>query len=188
MNSSESIAMAHKLTPARQNEILGRCNWNADGTVQVQCTLRTEPLLRLAGIDHPRVLETYALAVFRDTSGFLVIDREKAAAAAEEESLYGPGGLFAGMERDPAPEKHPGPPQINPDFFVDWHNAIRSRRFEIRTGDRSKVRIEILSYDDKSLPSPLEREQWESREPTDADVHAAISALARGRDLKHFER
>lgn len=187
--------MSHKLTPAKQNEILSRATWTAEGKVRLQSTYRTDPLLRAAGVSHPRPLEVYPVLVRRDSSGFLVIDHQGQGHAPQPESdadLFAAGGLFAGQAEPIAaaalPSTKPSPrSEIPCSFALELRESIRIRRFEIPTGERTRVRVEVLTYRDKSLPAPMEPEQWESHEPTDAEILAAISALHMSRELKNYE-
>jgi hypothetical protein len=196
--TQEEIIMAHKLTPARQNALLGKCSWEPDSRrVRVLATHHTEPLLRLAGIDRPRALEHYLIPVCRDASGFLVIDMDARAEPASHGELFDQGGIFAGMPQEENPEDFCGLPQLTEaqrqqiDGSLSETRAIlagRGRRFEVATGPTSKVRILVIALDDQSLPSPGERERWEARDPNDTDVIAAAHALALAKDLTHYER
>jgi len=191
MNSTaEQITMSHKLTPAKQNDILSRAFWTPDGRVRLQCTHRTEPLLRAAGVSHPRPLETYPVSVRRDSSGFLVIDHDAHAPQTESDAhLYDPGGLFAGSAPPaPAAAQATQRTEIPPAFALELREALRIRRFEIPTGDSTRVRIEVLTYQDKAMPAPMEPEQWKSREPSDAEIIAAAHALMLSRQLAHYEK
>lgn len=55
-----------KLTPHAQDRILSRCPWSPDGKLLVVSTLKTRPLLRMAGIRNPQVLHTYHVDVHRE--------------------------------------------------------------------------------------------------------------------------
>ncbi|MEO5712592.1 MAG: hypothetical protein ABIT37_03815 [Luteolibacter sp.] len=185
--------MSHKLTPARQNAILSHCNWTGQSSVRVQSTLKTEPLLRSAGVSHPRALEWYPVPVRRDNSGFLVIDHDAGKHAPQSEGndeLYQAGGLFAG-EKPPAETIEQTAPVNFPKglpFFAELRETLNARRFEITTGPHTRIRVEIVAFEDKSLPSPSESEQWIPQEPTNTEVHAAVSALYMARELSHFEK
>lgn len=191
--------MSHKLTPARQNSLLAKCSWDPDGRrLRVACTHHTEPLLRLAGISHPRACETYLVPAMRDNSGFLVIDHDRRAESESNGELFERGGLLAGMEQEELLRRHYPIRFVSADSprgevagMVEETKALiseRARRFDIPTGPHSKVRVLVIAMDDKALPSPNERELWESRTPVDADVYAAAHALCVAQELKHFER
>jgi hypothetical protein len=187
--TAEQTIMSHKLTPARQNEIFSRCQWSPDGSrVRVSSTHRTDPLLRAAGVSHPRPLQTYLVKVRRDTSGFLVIDHDNHPPQSESDDadLFAPGGLFAG--ESPNPGAGAFPVQIPIGFFEELRETVRIRRFEILTTERTRIRVEVLAYEDLSLPSPCEPEQWRSREVTDTEIHAAVSVLHMAREISRFER
>jgi hypothetical protein len=188
--------MSHKLSPAKQNALLAKCTWDDAGRrVKVTCTHHTEPLLRLAGISHPRACEAYFVPAMRDGSGFLVIDTEARAESASHGELFEAGGLLAGM----SPEIHTPVDcstrvEITNDLLAGMVEETKAlihghgRRFEVTTGPTSKIRLLIIAMDDRALPSPSERELWEPRDPTDTDVIAATHALALARELAHFER
>jgi hypothetical protein len=190
--TAETMTNHHKLTPARQNEILSQCQWTPEGKVRVTCSHRTEPLLRVAGVSHPRPLAHYSLNVRRDRSGFLVIDHDAHQATVrpddDDDALYAPGGLLEGMSPETAPQTPSAPRTIPVGFFEEIRETLRIRRFEIPVADNIRIRVEVLAYDDKSLPSPIEREQWISRPATDAEFIAAISALYMARETQTYEK
>lgn len=63
------------LGPKEQHGILNFCPVDECGRRIVRCTLRTRPLLRLAGVLEPRVLCDYAVEVRLVEPGFLVVRR-----------------------------------------------------------------------------------------------------------------
>lgn len=196
--TQETLIMAQKLTPARQNAILGKCSWEPDSRrVRVLATHHTEPLLRLAGIARPRALEHYLIPVCRDSSGFLVIDTDARAEPASHGELFAKGGIFSGMSQEEISATPFDLPQLTEAQRQLVHGSLaetkaliagHGRRFEVATGPTSKVRILVIALDDQSLPSPGERELWEARDPNDTDVIAAAHALALAKELAHYER
>lgn len=194
---AEQQAMSHKLTAARQNALLSHCAWIDSSCVRMQATLKTEPILRYAGVSHPRVLEWYSVPVKRDNSGFLVIDHDGKKHAPQSEStdeLYELGGIFAGEDAGNVDAEHAEktkvasiPEELEPEMDA-LCELTKTRTFEIQTGPDSRVRIQIISFEDVSLPSPNEREKWKPRKTINAEVHAAIAALHSCRLLSHYEQ
>ena len=195
MNATEEkIIMSHRLSHARQNEILSKCSWEADGMrVRVVCTHRTEPILRLAGIAKPRACETYMVPVKRDKSAFLIVDLDARAQSASDGELFEAGGLLARMER---PNAAPVPPaafsaRAETSQMVAETKALihdYGKRFEVSTGPHSKIRLIVIALEDKALPSPGEPELWEPTDPSDRDILSAAHALVTAKNLDHFRR
>lgn len=196
MNTATPEPM-NRLSHAQQSAILNHYPYAADGVkVRVPCTHRTKPLLSLAGIRDPRTLETYSVPVKKDPKGFLIVDTEttekRPPVSDSDDDLFGEGGIFAG---DP-----PLGESVGGDLLRSKTSAVpreelaelceipRTRIFEIPTGPHSKVRVQVIGFEDGALPSPGEREQWSPRKPTDSDVHAAISALHMSRELRNYEQ
>ena len=63
------------MTAAEQHRVLSGCEWTGEGKVVVRSTLATRGLLQMAGIQEPRVLVDYAVAVKRVWPGLLTVDR-----------------------------------------------------------------------------------------------------------------
>jgi hypothetical protein len=200
--------MSKPLTHAHQNAILARFSWTAEGMIRVRATHNSEPLLRLAGIPNPVTLEYYNVPVMRDSKGFLIVDTNETAirkpVSDSDDSLFEAGGLFAG-ERDKSPKSLQSDfvRQIAKGFGIQPLSARAeslapeiaslceltcTRTFEITTGPQSKVRVQIIAFEDQALPSPGEREQWGPKKPTDTDIRAAAAAMHMARELSHFEQ
>lgn len=184
--------MSHKLTPARQSALLSRYHYLDNNRLRVQCVLATEPLLKLAGVHHPQPFEFYPIPVRRDESGFLVIETAPCAPQSESDSeLFAPGGIFAGSvqpegRRTSNITDHRA--EIPLQFFSELRETMRVRRFEIATGPHSKVRVEIVAFDDHALPSPMEPERWKPRDAADKEVREVAQALALAPSLPSLER
>lgn len=187
--------MNKMLSHAQQSAILSHYPYAAGGEkVRVPCTHRTKPLLSLAGIREPRTLETYSVPVKRDGKGFLVVDTEAAGKRApvsdSDDDLFETGGIFAqdsprgecGSAAVPVPLVPPSPE------LAALCELPATRTYEIKTGSHSKIRVQVIAFEDEALPSPGEREKWCPRKPTDTDVHAAISALHMSRELRNYEQ
>lgn len=186
--------MSKPLTAAAQSAILSQFPWLANGKVRVTCTHRTEHLLKKAGIGDPKALEYYDLSVRRDESGFLTLNpycAKQNRAETSDASLFEPGGLFAG---DDPPEHLPIPTRAVslPDSARAELSVLcelpATRTFEIPTGPNSKIRVQVIAFEDESLPSPNEREIWKPSKPTDTQIHAAVSALYLSRRLADLEQ
>jgi hypothetical protein len=187
--------MSKPLSPAAVSAILGDGQWIGSDRVRLRCTHRTDPVLRKAGVLAPVPLEDYVIPVRRD-HGLLVIDREAhpaAPSAIGEDSLFEPGGIFAG-ETPPAPN-HSLRSEINlidsPEIAAELRALAEipaTRSFQIPVHPQSRIRILICAFDDESFPSPCEPEQWQPRRPSDAEVHAAVSALHMVRRLPDLEQ
>lgn len=63
------------LTAKEQHGILNWCRVDEYGRRIVRCTLKTRPLLRMAGIMEPRVLCDYAVETRLVDPGFLTVRR-----------------------------------------------------------------------------------------------------------------
>lgn len=155
---AEEITMRHGLNHARQNAILSNYSWCSEHEVRVECTHRTEALLRLAGVARPEPLKWYAVPVKRDNSGFLVVDHEpllrKAAA----------------------------------DEMRDFRERMAAgRAFEVPLGPTRKAVVSITVYEDEAPPTPLEPERWKPERATETDVFATVHALATAREREVFE-
>jgi hypothetical protein len=68
-------AKRQDLSLKEQHGILVWCALDAYGRRIVRCTMRTVPLLRMAGVREPRVLCDYALDVQLVEPGFLTVRR-----------------------------------------------------------------------------------------------------------------
>ncbi len=191
---TEEIAMAHKLSPAKQNAMLAKCAWEPGSSrLRVTCTHNTAPLLRMAGISCPRPCETYLVPAIRDQSGFLVVDTEARAASAEMGELFKSGGLLHGIDQNGhfAILQGDDSMRVENAGMIEETKALihgHGRRFEVSTGPHSKIRLLIIAMDDEALPSPSERELWTSRNPTDREVVEAAHALVVASSLDHFRR
>lgn len=199
MNATQTAAatMSKPLTSACQNAILSQYQWTPSGKIRVQCTHRTEPLLRKAGVHRPKPFEFYEVKVRRNEAGFLVLNHyaEKTPLIeSSDDSLFAPGGIFAGETPPPAAPtnilplpRREIPPEIAPEL-ANLCEIPATRTFEIPTGPHSKIRIQIIAFEDESLPAPNERERWTPHKPSAPQIHAAIAALHMARDLAHFEQ
>lgn len=202
MNATEE--MSKPLSAAAVSAILSHGKWQGSDKIRLTCTHRTEPVLRKAGVLDPKPLEEYDVPVKRE-GGLIVIDRDRhhfPPAPAGDASLFEPGGLFAG---DPSPVDAGGIQSAIAATRDAFHAAInadpetgaafdllceisRTRTFEIPTGPQSKIRVQILAFEDESLPSPNERDRWVPRKPSNVDCHAAVAALRMARDLSNLEQ
>lgn len=206
MKTATAENMSKSLTAASQSAILGKFPWEGSKK-RVTCTMHTEALLRKAGVSDPKPLQHYDVSVKRDDAGFLVLDTHAGKAGLVEngdDSLYEPGGLFAGelppvnvisLKEQIAANK-PGlaraltetaRAEIAPEL-AQLCELTCTRTFEISTGPHTKVRVQVVGFEDESLPSPNEREKWAPRTPSDVQTHAAIAALHMARQLSHFEQ
>lgn len=191
--------MSKPLTAAAMSAILNPLEWRDDGTKRVQCTHRTEALLRKAGVPDPKPLEHYDVKVRRDEKGFLVINPSAGKAPlieAGDDSLFEAGGLFAG-EQAPvdagaiqAEISRNRAVRIAPDAVEEMERMCeftRTRTFEVSIDPHTKVRVQVVAFEDQALPSPNERERWMPQKASNVQIHAAVSALHMARDLGHFE-
>lgn len=194
-HESETVAMSHALTPARQNEILSHWNWTPEGKVRVQCTKRTQALLVFAGIVSPRVLEYYDVPVRRDKSGFLVVDHGEGVpqSAHSLEELFAAGGIFSGM-RDMIDHQGSGASDnITKEEAAALLRKMLSefratRTFEVQVGPYQKLQISITGYVDASAEAPpWDVRKWEAKRPNNTEVHAAAQAIAMHRSLESCE-
>lgn len=177
-----------RLSPARQNAMLSRMDWEGN-RIRCVCTARTEPLLRLAGISLPCPLEAYLLPVIRDNSGFLVVDTS-AHPEPHSQGLFGRGEILEGLE-----DLHRLAEKSRLAHLAEGLTETRAiihgdgRRFEVATDSHSKVLCILIALDDQALPSPQEPERWVSRDPADAEIITAVQTLAMaGVHLAKFER
>jgi hypothetical protein len=180
--------MSKPLTAAAQSAILSQFPWLPNGKVRVTCTHRTEHLLRKAGVAAPRPLEGYEVDVRRDEAGFLVINPYSSRpVAASDDVLFERGGIFADDQRGfIAPAKsRPGPPLAE---IAHLGELPATRTFEIPTGPQSKIRVQVIAYEDESLPSPSERERWKPAKPSDSQLREAVTALHLSRRLADLEQ
>lgn len=186
---SKSILTPAKLTPAAESAILSQFPWLPNGKVRVTCTIRSEALLRKAGIDHPKPLESYDLNVRRDESGFLTLNPycRQTLVESSDDSLFERGGLFAGESPIPRPPIAPSDISARAELAT-LREMPCTRTFEITIGSHEKIRVQVVGFVDSSLPSPSEVEKWHPKKPTNTDVHAAVSALYMSRHLPELEQ
>lgn len=194
--------MSKPLSPAAESAMLSHFPWTPEGKIRLSCTLRTEPLLRKAGVRDPKPLESYDVPVRRMENGFLAINPYHRSAVRppienSNESLFETGGIFA---NDSAPEeadqinllKRAFPLHAMPDSARAELSALCeipcTRTFEIPTGPQSKIRVQVIAFDDEALPSPNERECWKPSKPTNTQIHAAVYALYLSRRLADLEQ
>lgn len=158
-------------TAASQSAILNHFPWLPNGKKLVNCTVRSEPLLRKAGVLQPIPLEDYEVSVRRDEAGFLVLNPYAPAQLTARRVLTAHRVVAAdrAARADLAPE------------LDALSELARTRTFELMFDSHSKVRIQVMAYEDVSLPSPNELEDWRPRKPCDAQVIAAVAAMHHGR-------
>ncbi|MES2923714.1 MAG: hypothetical protein V4819_19320 [Verrucomicrobiota bacterium] len=201
MNATIETDMSKPLTHVMQHAILSKCLWSGEGKMRVQCTHRTEPLLRKAGVHDPKPLQEYEIKVRREESGLLVINPYAGKAPIVEtsdDSLFEAGGLFAGdppagavnvidLQAAVAANRPQIQAALAPEM-AELCQMTRTRTFEVTTDSHQKIRVQVIAFDDEALPSPGEREKWTPRKASNVQIHAAIAALHMARDLAHFEQ
>lgn len=188
--------MSKHLSAAAVSAILSKGKWIGSDKISLTCTFRNAPVLRLAGLGEPIPFLEYYVSVKRNDAGMLVIDRAPHALRSvpvpviNDDSLFAAGGIFAGeaVSADmqtaiAAVEREDLAPQL-----AEFCEFSKTRTFEIAVDSHQKVRVQVIAFDDESLPAPSEREKWVPRKPSAAQIHAAIAALHMARDLKHFEQ
>ena len=188
--------MSKHLSAAAVSAILSKGKWRGSDKIRLTCTHRNAPVLRLAGLGEPIPFLEYDVPVKRDAAGLLVIDRAPHALRSvpvpvkNDDSLFAAGGIFAGegVSEDmqtaiAAVEREDLAPHL-----AEFCEFSKTRTFEIAVDSHQKVRVQVIAFDDESLPAPSEPEKWVPRKPSDAQIHAAIAALHMARDLKHFEQ
>lgn len=200
-----------RISHAQQHAIFSKYSWTTEGRIRVRATHSSEPLLKLAGVRHPIALEYYNLPAKRDLRGFLILDEEESAkrppATDSDACLFEPGGLFCGQQAadqrtDPHHERqiqdssgktvavarlHAIQPDAAPELAA-LCELPATRTFEIPTGIETKIRVQIIAFEDESLPAPNERERWTPSKPTDVQIHAALAALHHTRRLTELEQ
>lgn len=190
MGHIHTDTMSNPLTAAAQSAILSQFPWLPNGKVRVTCTHRTEPLLRKAGVAAPRPLEAYEVDVRRDEAGFLVINPYASRpVAASDDALFERGGIFADDQRLPLSAAiTPRLPEPARAELATLCELPATRTFEIATGPQSKIRVQVIAFEDDSLPSPSERETWKPAKPTDSQLREAVTALHLSRRLADLEQ
>ena len=198
-----------RISHAQQHAIFSKYSWTTEGRIRVRATHSSEPLLKLAGVRNPVALEYYNLPAKRDLRGFLVLDEDERAqrppVTDSDASLFEPGGLFSRQAHDqgtdPDHEREIRDASGKVVAVQRYHVAPDTERelaalcelpatrtFEIPTGPHSKIRVQVIAFEDESLPAPIERERWTPSKPTDVQIHAAVSALHLSRRLADLEQ
>lgn len=181
--------MSKPLTAAAQSAILSQFPWLPNGKVRVTATHRTDPLLRKAGVAEPKPLESYEISVRRDEAGFLVINPYSSRpVAAADDVLFERGGIFADDQRLALTTVKPRLPESARAELATLCELPATRTFEISTGPQSRIRVQVIAFEDESLPSPSERERWIPAKPTDSQIRAAVAALHITRRLADLEQ